>query len=111
MLGSPPYSGLSAGDPCAGRDLSPGLRRLVLRSDGDPARQHACEFLKNQSSRDFQAGGNLPGAQRLECRLKGVWGWQGSGVKTVRRVGREGLSSWWALSTPHHTHGQEHFGH
>lgn len=29
MLGSPPYSGLSAGDPCAGRDLSPGLRRLV----------------------------------------------------------------------------------
>lgn len=52
----------------------------------------------------------MPGAQRLECGLRGVWGWQEWGVKTVRRVGREGLSSWWALSTPHHTHGQEHFG-
>lgn len=71
------------------------------------------EFLKNQSSRDFQAGGNLPEAQRLECRLRGVWGWRGGrgGEKTVRRVGGEGLSSWWALSISHHTHGQEHFGH
>lgn len=71
------------------------------RSDGDPARQHACyrgmchrgvglgvggmkgrelKFLKTWSSRDLQAGGNLPGAQRLgytalqEDLGGGAWG-------------------------------------
>lgn len=78
------------------------------RSDGDPARQHACyrgmchrgvglgvggmkgrelKFLKTWSSRDLQAGGNLPGAQRLGYTALQEDLGGGRGDKTVRSVG------------------------